>query len=84
MYQIERLNRVPTFDDTRNVDLARSLADHFDVDVTISKCGKHPSGNSDEVTHFSTNEGENGHVFMDGDLKGGTAWSGKVRTKETR
>ena len=33
--QIQRLDRVLRFNNTRDVDLTRALADHFDVDIPL-------------------------------------------------
>lgn len=68
MNQVEGFDCVASFDNARYIDLTGSLADHFDIDVALSKSGEHPSGNTDHVAHLPADEGEDGHVTVQCDL----------------
>jgi len=43
MYEIECLNSVAAFNNTRYVDLASALADHLDIHITLTEGSKHAS-----------------------------------------
>ena len=49
----------------RNVNLAGSLADHFNVDLGLCQAGEHQTGRSDGVAHITPDEGQDRHVFGD-------------------
>ena len=70
MHEVERLRGVFAVDDARNVDLARALADHFNVHVALGERLEHSPGYADHVSHSFADEGEDGHVAMDRDLGG--------------
>lgn len=70
MNQIECLDSVSCVDNAGDVDFARALAYHFDVDVPVGECGEHLSGDTDHVSHLFSDQGEDGHVPVHGHLVG--------------
>lgn len=68
MDQVERLDRVPRSYDTRDIDLARALTDHLDVDVALCEGLEHPTRHAHQVTHLFPDEREYRHVCMSRDL----------------
>lgn len=70
MYQVQSLYRVSAFDNARDVDLTCALADHFNVDVPLCESGKHSPGYTDHVAHLFSDEREDGHVAVNGNLRG--------------
>lgn len=66
--EVERLDGVAAFDDTRDVDLVRALAYHLDVHVALPEGGEHAPGNADHIPHRPSDEREDGHVADDGHL----------------
>ena len=69
MYQVQRLHRISAFDNARNVDLTCALADHFNVDVPLRECGEHSPGDPDHIAHLLSDEGEDSHVTVHGNLE---------------
>lgn len=53
---------------TADVDLARTLGDHLNVDAALGEGSEHLAGKTDSVAHLLTDQGEDGHIFRDGDL----------------
>ena len=68
MNEIESLHCLPPFDHAGDVDLTCTLADHFDVDISLCKGLKHPPCDAHHVRHLFAYEREDSHVAVDGDL----------------
>lgn len=70
MDHVQRLDRVSPLYDTRNVDLARALTDHLNVDVALCERLEHPARHAHQLAHLFPNEREDRHVRMHRDLFG--------------
>jgi hypothetical protein len=68
MNQVQSFDRVSSLDHTRDVDLARALGDHLDVHTPLGESREHASCYAYKVTHLLADEGEDGHLSVDGDL----------------
>jgi len=64
MNQIQRFDRVPRLNHTRDVDLARTLADHLDVDIPLRQRREHPTSYTNHMMHLFSNQGQDGHVAV--------------------
>lgn len=51
-----------------DIDLAGTLRDHFNIDVTLGKRRKHLARGADHVPHLPTDKGQDGHVASDGNV----------------
>ena len=71
MDQVQRLDGVPALYDTGNIDLARALTDHLNVDIALGEGLKHPSRHAHQLAHLLSDEGEDGHVVVHRDLSDG-------------
>ncbi|KAI3485790.1 hypothetical protein L1887_50836 [Cichorium endivia] len=60
--KVECLDRQLFVQHTRDVDLARALADHLDVDIALGKDGEHATRNADHVAHMLAHQTEDSHV----------------------
>ena len=67
--EIERLDCIPRVDDTRYIDLARSLTDHFNVHIALRQRREHLPRDTDHIAHLPSNQGKNGHIAVYRDLQ---------------
>jgi hypothetical protein len=56
VYQIQRLDRVPGFNNTGDVDLARALAYHLNIDVSLCERREHSSCYTNHIAHLSSDQ----------------------------
>lgn len=68
MNEVESFHCLPPFDHAGDVDLTCTLADHFDIDISLCKGLKHPPCDTHHVRHLFAYEGQDSHVTVDGDL----------------
>ena len=68
MYKVKSLDSIPSLDDTRDIDLVRSLTDHLDIDIALTERGEHPAGDTDQIDHLFSDEGKDSHIMVYGDL----------------
>lgn len=52
MNQVEGFYRIPSFYDTRDIDLARALADHLDIHIPLRKRREHAARDSNHIAHL--------------------------------
>ena len=71
MDEVEGLDGVAAVDDTRDIDLIRTLADHLDVHVPLPERSEHAPRNADHVPHRPPDEREDRHVPQHSDLSNG-------------
>jgi hypothetical protein len=53
MYQIQSLHGILASYDTRDIDLARSLADHVNINVPLCQCSKHAARDADHILQLA-------------------------------
>lgn len=64
MNQVQRLDRIPPLNHTRNIYLACALRYHFDVHVPLRKRREHPPSDTDHIAHLRADEAENRHILV--------------------
>ena len=69
MYQVQGLHRVSACDNAGDIDLTCALADHFNVDVLLCKRSEHSPGDPDHIAHLLSDESEDSHVTVYGNLE---------------
>jgi hypothetical protein len=70
MNHIQRLNSILPINNTADIDLTSSLTYHLDINIPLCERGEHFARDTDHVPHVFADEGEDGHVAVDGDLRG--------------
>lgn len=62
MHDIEGAVGLTLLNDARNVDLAGTLRDHFNVDALLAQGAEEAAGDADHAAQLAADQGDDGHV----------------------